>query len=301
MVDVGVIIVSYNVADLLRKCLRSVLASQGVRLTVCVVDNCSTDGSAEMVAAEFPEAHLIVSPENRGYSAANNLGIRYFRALSSPPRYILLLNPDTEVPPDGIARMVAYLDSHPEAGVAGPKLVRPDGSLDLACRRSFPTPEVSFYRMVGLSRLFPKSRRFGRYNLTYLDPDVETEVDSVVGAFMLIRRQALDEVGLMDEDFFLYGEDLDLAFRIKARGWKVLYYPKVVVLHHKGESTRRSRLRSIREFYRAMLIFYRKHYAPTSPRLLRWLVTAGIYLRWGVALAVTRLEGLFPARPRPPA
>ncbi len=296
MLDVGVIIVSYNVAGLLRKCLRSVLASRGTNLAVCVVDNCSTDGSAEMVAAEFPEVHLILSPENRGYSAANNLGIRYFQTHSPAPRYILLLNPDTEVPPDGIARMVAYLDSHPEAGVAGPKLVRPDGSLDLACRRSFPTPEVSFYRMVGLSRLFPKSRRFGRYNLTYLDPDIETEVDSVVGAFMLIRREALDEVGLMDEDFFLYGEDLDLAFRIKARGWKVLYYPKVVVLHHKGESTRRSRLRSIREFYRAMLIFYRKHYAPTNPRPIRWLVTAGIYARWAAAYALAWTQLHLPSR-----
>ncbi len=300
MADVGVIIVSYNVADLLRRCLRSVLGSRGVDLAVCVVDNRSADGSAELVRAEFPQAHLIVSPENRGYSAANNLGIKYFLAQSPPPRYILLLNPDTEVPPDGIAEMVAYLDRHPEAGIAGPKLVRPDGSLDLACRRSFPSPEVSFYRMVGLSRLFPRSRRFGRYNLTYLDPDVETEVDSVVGAFMLIRREALQEAGLMDEAFFLYGEDLDLAFRIKARGWKVLYYPKVVVLHHKGESTRRARSRAVREFYRAMLIFYKKHYAPNNPPLLRWLVTAGIYLRWGVALAVTRLEGLFPARPRPP-
>lgn len=301
MPDVGVIIVSYNVADLLRKCLRSVLASRGVGLAVCVVDNGSADGSAELVRTEFPQVHLIVSPENRGYSAANNLGIKHFLAQTPPPRYILLLNPDTEVPPDGIAEMVAYLDRHPEAGIAGPKLVRPDGSLDLACRRSFPSPEVSFYRMVGLSRLFPRSRRFGRYNLTYLDPDVETEVDSVVGAFMLVRREALEAAGLMDEDFFLYGEDLDLAFRVKARGWKVLYYPKVVVLHHKGESTRRARARAVREFYRAMLIFYRKHYAPTNPSLLRWVVTAGIYLRWGLALALLKAEGLIPSRPRRPA
>ncbi len=301
MPDVGVIIVSYNVADLLRKCLRSVLASRGVELAVCVVDNGSADGSADLVRAEFPQVHLIVSAENRGYSAANNLGIRYFLAQTPPPRYILLLNPDTEVPPEGIAEMVAYLDRNPEAGIAGPKLVRPDGSLDLACRRSFPSPEVSFYRMVGLSRLFPRSRRFGRYNLTYLDPDVETEVDSVVGAFMLVRREALEAAGPMDEDFFLYGEDLDLAFRVKARGWKVLYYPKVVVLHHKGESTRRARARAVREFYRAMLIFYRKHYAPANPPLLRWVVTAGIYLRWGLALALLKAGGLIPPGPRRPA
>jgi hypothetical protein len=179
--------------------------------------------------------------------------------------------------------MLAFMDAHPEAGASGPKLVRADGSLDLACRRSFPTPEVSFYRMVGLSRLFPRSRRFGRYNLTYLDPDEQAEVDSVVGAFMLVRREVIRDVGLLDERFFMYGEDLDWALRIKRAGWKIYYYPAVTVLHYKGESSRRSR-RARFEFYRAMYLFYRKHYANETSRWLHWLILAGIALKGGPAM-----------------
>jgi GT2 family glycosyltransferase len=150
------------------------------------------------------------------------------------------------------------MDADETIGAAGPKLVLLDGALDLACRRSFPTPEISFYRMAGLSKLFPRSKRFGRYNMTYLDPDTETEVDSVVGAFMLVRRTAIQRVGLFDETFFMYGEDLDWAYRIKQAGWKVMYNPRVTVTHVKRAASRQSK-RAQREFYRAMLIFYRKH------------------------------------------
>jgi len=172
------------------------------------------------------------------------------------------------------------MDADATIGVAGPKLVLPDGSLDLACRRSFPTPEISFYRMVGLSKLFARSRRFGRYNLTYLDPDVETEVDSVVGAFMLVRRAAIQRVGLFDETFFMYGEDLDWAFRIKQAGWKVMYNPRVTVTHVKRAASRQSR-RAQREFYRAMLLFYRKHYRQTTPWWLHSLILLGLALKGG--------------------
>jgi len=169
-------------------------------------------------------------------------------------------------------------------GIAGPKLMMADGRLDLACRRSFPTPEVSFYRLSGLSRLFPKSRRFGRYNLTYLDPDQVAEVDSVVGAFMMIRGETLEEVGDLDEGFFLYGEDLDFAYRAKKAGWKVYYNPQVTVLHYKRRSSSQNRKRAQHEFYRAMHLFYRKHYAKTTPLWLHWLVMAGILLRGGTAM-----------------
>jgi hypothetical protein len=161
--------------------------------------------------------------------------------------------------------------------------VRADGSLDLACRRSFPTPEVSFYRMVGLSRLFPRSRRFGRYNLTYLEPDQETEVDSVVGAFMMVRRAAIEDAGLLDERFFMYGEDLDWALRIKRAGWKIYYNPRVTVLHHKRASSTGNQ-RAHFEFYRAMYLFYQKHYAADTPIWLHWLVVAGIALKGGTRL-----------------
>ncbi len=280
-VDLSIVIVTYNVRDLLRACLRTVLASQGgFSYEVIVVDNRSTDGSAEMVIREFPGVELVESPINGGYAYGNNLGLT-----RASGRYLLLLNPDTELPARALADMIEYMDARPGAGVAGPKLVRADGSLDLACRRSFPTPEVALYRMLGLSKLFPRSRRFARYNLTFLDPDVPTEVDSVVGAFMLVRRQALAQVGLLDEGFYMYGEDLDLAFRLKQSGWRVLYNPAVVVLHRKGESSKQRRLSTTYEFYRAMYVFYRKHFWQQNHFLLNWLVTGAICARGAFVLA----------------
>lgn len=285
-VDLGIVIVNWNTRDLLRDCLRSVQVSQGdFTCRVVVVDNASADGSADMVRAEFPDVTLIASAENEGYSRANNRGLRALGfaqgcADEDAPRYALALNPDTVLPPAALSDMLVYMDADATIGVAGPKLVLPDGSLDLACRRSFPTPEISFYRMVGLSKLFPRSRRFGRYNLTYLDPDVETEVDSVVGAFMLVRRAAIQRVGLFDETFFMYGEDLDWAFRIKQAGWKVMYNPRVTVTHVKRAASRQSR-RAQREFYRAMLLFYRKHYRQTTPWWLHSLILLGLALKGG--------------------
>jgi GT2 family glycosyltransferase len=310
MLDLGIVVVSYNTCALLRDCLRSVYASEGdFTFEVCVVDNASSDGSAEMVANEFPQARLIANDENLGYPTANNQGLRAFGfpenadhrsarapgdaihlrdAVHRPPRFALLLNSDAEVPPDALAVMLDFMAKHPDAGAAGPKLVRPDGSLDLACRRSFPTPEISFYRMIGLSRLFPRSRRFGRYNLTYLDPNQVTEVDSVVGAFMLVRGEAIQQVGLMDESFFMYGEDLDWAYRIKDAGWKIYYNPTVTVLHVKKASTRQNPRAQV-EFYRAMDIFYRKHFAAQTPWWLHSLIVSAVSMRlmleeWRVAL-----------------
>lgn len=287
MFDIAIIIVSYQVCDLMKKCLTSVYASQGVgSFEVCVVDNASTDSSAEMVREEFPQVKLIVHEENLGYPAANNVGLKSFGNWENDPpaRYALLLNPDTELPPDALASMIDFMDSHPEAGAAGPKLVLPDGQLDLACRRSFPTPEVIFYRVVMLSRLFPRSKRFGRYNLTFLDPDQLAEVDSVVGAFMMVRAAAISQVGLLDEQFFMYAEDLDWAKRIKGAGWKIYYNPAVRVLHVKRASSSQNSRRSRFEFERANLIFYRKHYQSTTPLLLNWLILFAIALRGGLKL-----------------
>jgi len=250
-----------------------------------------------MVGEEFPQVRLVESEINGGYAYANNLGLRALgfahtsdeKPSESTPRYALLLNPDTLLPPSTLQEMLDFMEAHPEAGVAGPRLVLADGNLDLACRRSFPSPKVSFYRMVGLSKLFPKSRRFGRYNLTYLDPDKVAEIDSVVGAFMLVRAEALRQVGLLDESFFMYGEDLDWAYRIKKAGWKVYYNPQVTVLHYKRAASRHSRKASY-EFYRAMHIFYRKHYAATTPFWLHWLVLGGITLRGGLAMLSSKLR-----------
>jgi len=283
MLDLAIVIVNYNTREDLNNCLHSIARSEGAfSYQVVVVDNYSSDGSAAMVRAEHPWVEpLIVSDHNGGYAYANNLGLRALglgadAAVDDLPRYVLLLNPDTILPPQALDEMLAYLDAHPDVGVAGPKLVRRDGSLDKACRRSFPSPSVSFYRMVGLSRLFPKSPRFGRYNMTFLDEDAEAEVDAVVGAFMLLRVEALQQVGLLDEAFFMYGEDLDLCFRIKERGWRIVYHPQVQVLHLKGASSRKASRRAIIAFYDAMRIFHDKHYRAQTPPLLNMIIIAGI-------------------------
>ncbi|MCC7362567.1 MAG: glycosyltransferase family 2 protein [Anaerolineales bacterium] len=297
--DLGVVILNWNTRDLLRACLRSVFAARGpVTFSVCVVDNASSDGSAAMVRAEFPAAHVLESPVNGGYAAGNNLGLRalgFGPNRTTGPRFALLLNPDTVVPPFAFADMTAYLDAHPACGAAGPRLVLPTGELDLACRRSLAF-DAFIYRMLGLSRLFPRSRRFGQYNLTYLSPDVETEVGAVVGAFMLVRGAAIAQAGLLDERFFMYGEDLDWAMALRRAGWQVRYNPAVTVLHVKRAASRQSHQAQI-AFHEAMLYFYRKHYAATTPGWLGALVVAGIRLN----LHATRLRERFTRRGPAPA
>lgn len=287
MTDLGIVIVNWNTRDLLRKCLETVFAAEGnFSFRVVVVDNASTDNSAAMVREHFPDAEVIESAVNGGYPYANNIGLRALgfhdagQVDAGAPRYALLLNPDTEVPPTSLDEMIQYMDAHPEVGAAGPKLLLMDGSLDKACRRSFPTPVVSFYHFSGLAKLFPKSERFARYNMTHVDPDEEIEVDSVVGAFMQVRREAIEAVGLLDESFFMYGEDLDWAFRIKQAGWNVMYYPKVIVWHIKRAASSQSKKAQL-EFYRAMLIFYRKHYRATTPLWLHGLVLLGLMVKGG--------------------
>ena len=285
---VYVIIPNYNAADYLVRCLDSLRAQRdGPPLEVYVVDNASADDSVERVRRGYPEVHLLTSERNGGFAWAVNRALRSIldgRPEPSAPYYVLLLNPDTELPPEALKTMLAFMEAHPEAGAAGPKLVLGDGQMDLACRRSFPTAGVAFCRLFGLSRLFPRSRIFGRYNLTYLDPDRISEVDALSGAFMLVRGQAVEEVGLLDEAFFLYGEDLDWAYRIKARGWKVYYVPLVEVRHWKRASSRTRARESLHDFYQAMRIFHRKHLASRYPRPVNFLIEVGISLREGLAL-----------------
>jgi N-acetylglucosaminyl-diphospho-decaprenol L-rhamnosyltransferase len=272
LLDVSVVIVNYNVRDLLRDCLRSLEHDlRELRGEVWVVDNASRDGSAEMVRAEFPWVRLIANAGNKGFGAANNQAIRLARG-----RYVLVLNPDTELPPGALLACLAEMDRHPDIGALGPKLVRADGSLDRACRRSFPSPEVAFFRLSGLAKLFPRHPRVARYNLLHLDPDTPTDVDSVCGAFMLVRRAAIEQVGMFDEAFRMYGEDLDWAFRLKAAGWRVRYHPAVTVLHYKQQSSKQRPVSSIRAFYHAMHVFYDKHYAARYPAPFNALIHAAI-------------------------
>jgi N-acetylglucosaminyl-diphospho-decaprenol L-rhamnosyltransferase len=293
-------------------------------LAACVVDNASPDDSVAMVRREFPQVQMIANEHNAGYPAANNQGLRLFgfgeahleatgdaettkRAGAAErgepgdrpgggagglPRYALLLNPDTVLPPDALARMIAFIERGERIGVAGPKLVRLDGSLDKACRRSFPTPMTSLWHMLYLDRLFPKSPRFSRYNLSYLDPDEVTRVDAIVGAFMLVRGEAVAKAGLLDETFFMYGEDLDWAKRITDAGWEVWYYPKVTVLHIK-EAASRGSYRARVEFYRAMNIFYDKHYRAATPCWLDWLIRGGVAIFGWADLTARRLRGQY--------
>jgi N-acetylglucosaminyl-diphospho-decaprenol L-rhamnosyltransferase len=284
-VDLLVVILNYNTRDLLRDCVRSLRNTTGVQIHTCVVDNQSTDGSAEMVATEFPEVTLIRNPENNGYSAGNNLGLRQFGFPErGHTRHVVLLNPDTVVPPDSLAKLAAFADAHPDVGIVGPRLLLADGTLDLACRRSFPTPEVSFYRLSGLSRLFPKSPRFNRYNMAYLDEHAQTDVDAVVGACMLLRREAVAQAGLLDEQFFMYGEDLDWCLRIHNAGWRVVYFPDAIV-HHIKRASSSSSPKARFEFQRAMWLFYKKHYQRDTPAPVDLLVKLGLWLRGGNRLA----------------
>lgn len=282
--DLAIVILNYNTRDLLRDCLCSLRVQAGLRFVVCVVDNASTDDSAAMVAAEFPQIALIRNSVNNGFSAGNNLGLRRFGFPEhGQARYAMLLNPDTVVPPDALRRLVVFADAHPDVGVVGPKLVLTDGSLDKACRRSFPTPAVSFYRFIGLSKLFPRSKRFGRYNMTYLDENEQADVDSVVGACMMLRAEVIARIGLLDEQFFMYGEDLDWCLRTKQAGYRVVYYPDVIV-HHVKRAASRASAKAQYEFQRAMWLFYKKHYRAGTHPLVDGLVRLGLAVRGGPAL-----------------
>ena len=290
MHDIGIVIVSWNTRDLLRRCLETVFASQGdLRMRVVLVDNASSDGSADMVADNFPQVELLAQTDNLGYPRGNNVGLRHLgftgrgAVSAAAPRYALLLNPDTELPPAALVDMLAFMDSRLDIGVAGPRLSLPDGRLDRACRRGFPTPLVSFYHFAGLAKRFPRSRRFGRYNMTFADENQDIEVDSVVGAYMQVRREAIERVGLLDEAFFMYGEDLDWAYRIKAAGYKIWYHAGVTVKHVKRAASRQSP-RAQFEFWRAMLIFYRKHFRRETRLPVHLLILTALLYKGGPSL-----------------
>jgi GT2 family glycosyltransferase len=271
----SIVIVNYNAERLLKGCLESLYAgANGTPLDVWVVDNHSRDRSVTMVKSLFPTVRVIENESNVGFSRANNLVVSQSRS-----DYILLLNPDTLIIEDAIERMVKFMDAHPEAGIAGCKVLNRDGTLQLACRRSIPTPEVAFYRLTGLSKLFPKSRIMAKYNMTYRSPDETHEVDAVSGAFLMIRRRVVEQIGLLDERFFMYGEELDWCLRAKRAGWAVMYYPGAQIVHYKGESTKYNSRKAAAEFYRAMYLFHKKHFAADYSPLTNALIYAGIFLK----------------------
>jgi GT2 family glycosyltransferase len=281
---VSALIVSYNVRDLLLQTLQALYSGTRRPVEAVVVDNASQDGSAEAVGAEFPKATLITLGRNLGFGRANNVGLEACHG-----DYLLLLNPDVQLRPGCLDSLAAFLDERAEAGAVSPRLERPDGRLDLAARRAFPAPAAALYRLFGLSRLFPGSPRFNRYNLGHLPPDQLQEIDSGTAACLLVRRAAIEQAGFFDPDFFMYGEDLDLCYRIKLAGYKVFYLPEAVAIHVKGASTRQASGRMLFEFHRAMWLFYRKHYAGGQPPPLKGLTWLLIWSRWALLAARARV------------
>lgn len=270
MSSLTVVIVSYNSRDFLDDCLRAVEAERAATpLEIVVVDNASTDLDVPALTKAHPGVHVIVNQSNLGFSAACNIGLR-----ARPADFYLLLNPDCMVAEGAIAACLQFLAREKRAGIVGCRVENPDGSLQLACRRSIPTTSVALSRFFGLSRLFPRSRRFGRYNFTYLDDRLTHEVEAVSGSFLMFRSAVLEQTGGLDEQFFLYGEDLDFCFRAAKADWKVFYFADARVTHHKRQSSRQNADIANYHFYNAMKLFYRKHFHRN--RIASTVVAAGV-------------------------
>jgi len=276
----SVIIVNYNVKYFLEQCLHSVRkAVRDIDAEVFVVDNNSVDGSVDIIKEKFPEVVLIANKENTGFSKANNQAIE-----KSKGEYVLLLNPDTLVEDDTFKKIIGFMDAHPDAGGLGVKMVDGKGNFLPESKRGLPTPSVAFYKIFGFSRLFPKSKLFGKYHLGYLNEDETNEVEILSGAFMLIRSSVLNKIGLLDETFFMYGEDIDLSYRIMQAGYKNYYFPEARIIHYKGESTKKSSVNYVMVFYRAMIIFAKKHFSQKNANLFSFLINIAIYFRAALAI-----------------
>jgi O-antigen biosynthesis protein len=288
----SVIIVNYNVKFFLEQCLLSVTRAietarkqEHVECAIIVVDNNSVDGSQKMLKEKFPDIIFIENKKNLGFSAANNQGIQV-----SDSEYVLLLNPDTLVEEYTFLKCIKFMDQHPEAGALGVKMIDGKGRFLPESKRSLPTPITAFYKIFGLAKLFPKSRIFGKYHLGFLDENKSHEVEILAGAFMMIRRTVLEKTGLLDETFFMYGEDIDLSYRILQAGYKNYYFPETQIIHYKGESTKKSSVNYVFVFYKAMIIFARKHFSRKNASFFSLMLNLAIYFRAGAALAYRFLK-----------
>jgi GT2 family glycosyltransferase len=280
VLQLSIIIVNYNVKHFLEQCLYSVYKALGdISAEVFVVDNNSVDGSIGLIKEKFREVIIISNKVNKGFSAANNQAI-----LQSKGKYVLLLNPDTVVQEDTFSKTIAFMDAHPEAGGLGIKMLDGKGNFLPESKRGLPKPSVAFYKIFGLAKLFPNSKKFGQYHLTYLDKNANHQVDVLSGAFMLIRKDCLDKVGLLDETFFMYGEDIDLSYRITQAGYKNYYFSESSIIHYKGESTKKSSVNYVIIFYKAMAIFAGKHFTQSNARFFNFLIYLAIALRAGGAI-----------------
>ena len=273
--EISIIIVNYNVRDFLEQCLLSLRrALAHIPSEIWVVDNNSVDGSVNMLRERFPEVRLIASKSNLGFSGGNNLALKQARG-----RFIVLLNPDTVVQEDTFSSLLRFFEEHPDAAAATCKILNPDGSFAVDCRHSIPTPSIAFWKLLGLNRLFPKSKIFGRYNLTYLDENDTYPVEAISGSFMMIKREVVEQVGLLDETFFMYCEDIDYCHRINQAGGKIYYTPQTQIVHYKGESSKANNLDYVITFNRSLYQFYKKHYQQKYITPFKWLILLGVILR----------------------
>ncbi|PLX22704.1 MAG: glycosyl transferase family 2 [Salinivirgaceae bacterium] len=285
----SVIIVNYNVLHFLRQCLQSVEnATKNISAEIFVVDNNSVDGSVAMVRDEFPNVILIDNKDNVGFSKANNQAIKQARG-----EYLLLLNPDTVVEEGTFTKVVAFMDEHEDAGGLGVKMIDGNGRFLPESKRGLPTPMVAFYKIAGLSTLFPNSKRFGKYHLKYLDKEKVHEVDVLSGAFMLLRKSIIDKIGGLDETFFMYGEDIDLSYRITQAGYKNYYFPDTTIIHYKGESTKKDSINYVVVFYNAMIIFAKKHFAKKYASFFSFMIKMAIMFSAALAIGKRILHRLF--------
>lgn len=287
--ELSVVIVNYNVKAYLEQCLHTVeKAIAGIAGEVFVVDNQSTDGSVELVREKFPWVRLIANQDNVGFSRANNQAIR-----EAQGDYVLLLNPDTVVGEDVFRKVIDFMNAHPKAGGLGVKMIDGTGHFLPESKRGLPTPQVAFFKIIGLTRLFPKSRLFGRYHLGHLPENEAAPIEILSGACMFLRKRTLDEVGLLDESFFMYGEDIDLSYRITLGGYENWYFPEARIIHYKGESTKKSSVNYVFVFYNAMAIFAKKHFTARSAGIFPLLINGSIYLSATAALVRRFVERTF--------
>lgn len=290
MIDISIVIVNYNTKEFLRNCLRSIRESISSKISyeIIVVDNASTDGSPSAILNiknKISNIKTILNNRNLGFSKANNQAIK----VAQKSRYVLFLNPDTLIEKNSIEKMIRFMDENKDAGAATCKVVMPNGKIDDATHRGFPTPWNAFCHFVGLAKLFPKSKLFSGYTLSWLDLNMTHEIDVLAGAFMLVRREAGKEIGWWDEDYFFYGEDIEFCYQLKQGGWKIYYVPQASILHYKGVSggikkvskeittaSQETKKWATRQRFKAMKIFYNKHYKQQYPPFVSWMVNKGI-------------------------
>jgi GT2 family glycosyltransferase len=287
----AVCIVNWNTREHLRRCLESLRQhAADLHPVIVVVDNGSNDASAAMVTAEFPEAHLIANPDNRGYAAGNNQALGAVEA-----EFKLLLNPDVEVSAGSVQYLVEFMHDHPQAGAVAPRLRYPDGRVQLTCR-AFPTPDVVLYDALLLARLFPRSRVFGKYRMSWWRMDDERKVDQPMASALLLREAALGEIGPLDEDFPVFFNDVDLCYRLRQAGWEVWFTPRAEMMHFHGASTSQIWRNMLRESHVAFLRFYRKHYYRRLNPLVYWLTVALLGLGFAMRRAASALRPSGPHR-----